>query len=333
MTVRFPLYWDRSNGSMKAITEAQRQELVQASIYEYATGPSVVLTRVGSGGTLGTLTDNRYKASATTESTGNFTGSGPEWWEDRGHQAYDGTADDDYSEPGSLINFPVSYDHITQTVTTDSTPTLARPVYWDNGIKHMTQADLQDTFIKPAIDILVDGDDRAGTYRVHTASSLSGHSAVSGSVIFTDTSADISEFSSGNASETQDQSETVNNYYLLLTDNISNPTHKGLIMAYADGNLKEYAPAKLRALLKAEIRYAAAALTNYKIRYGYTGGSLNFSGQNKGSAMVDQRYNSDTVASTYYDTSGEADDRYRTQRHPAGSRVTVNSYNLRIRKE
>ena len=325
MTVRFPLYWDRSNDSMKAITEAQRQELVQACIYEYATGPSVVLTRVGSSGNLGTLTDNRYKASATTESEGN---SSP------GHQTYSsGSTSDDYDEPGSLINVSVDYDRITQTVTTDSNPTLARPVYWDNGIKHMTQADLQDTFIKPAIDILVDGDDRAGTYRVHTASSLSGHSAVSGSVIFTDTSADISEFSSGNASETQDQSETVNNYYLLQTDNISNPTHKGLIMAYADGNLREYAPAKLRALLKAEIRYAAAALTDYKIRYGYTGGSLNFSGQNKGSAMVDQRYNSDTVRSTYYDISGSNDDRYRTQRHPTGSRVTVNSYNLRIRKE
>ena len=226
MTVRFPLYWDRSNGSMKAITEAQRQELVQASIYEYATGPSVVLTRVGSSGNLGTLTDNRYKASATTESVGNWNVSYPS--QTRGHQTYDGSDNDDYDEPGSLINFPVSYDHITQTVTTDSNPTLARPVYWDNGIKHMTQADLQDTFIKPAIDILVDGDDRAGTYRVHTASSLSGHSAVSGSVIFTDTSADISEFSSGNASETQDQSETVNNYYLLQTDNISNPTHSTL---------------------------------------------------------------------------------------------------------
>ena len=204
----------------------------------------------------------------------------------------------------------------------------------------MTQADLQDTFIKPAIDILVDGDDRAGTYRIHTASSLAGHSAVSGSIVFRDTSADISEYNtvlhqtnSSNTSETLDQPETVNNYYLLKTDNISSPTHKGLIMAYADGNLREYAPAKLRALLKAEIRYAAAALTDYKIRYGYTGGSLNFSGQNKGSNMVDKRYNSDGIASSVHYTGATSTDEYKTQRHPAGSRVTVNTYKLRIRKE
>ena len=343
MAVRFPLYWDRSNDSMKAITEAQRQELVQASIYEWATDPSVVLTRVNSGGNLGTITDTRKKASATATSGGHdVTGkSGSASW---GHQRYGepvtwgnaGNVSDDYDEPAQLGDVTVPYDHINQTVTTDSNPTLARPVYWDNGIKHMTQADLQDTFIKPAIDILVDGDDRAGTYRIHTSATLSGHSSVSGSIVFRDTSADISEYNtvlhlqnSDNTSETLDQPETVNNYYLLKTDNISSPTHKGLIMAYADGNLREYAPAKLRALLKAEIRYAAAALTDYKIRYGYTGGSLNFSGQNKGSNMVDKGYNGEGIASSYH----PGPDEYKTQRHPAGSRVTVNTYKLRIRKE
>ena len=326
MAIRFPLYYDRSNGSLKRITEAERATIVAAAIYEYGASPSVQLSRVSSGGTLGTLTDNRYKASATTESAGNST---------PGHQTYDGSGSDDYSEPGSIINVDVDYDRITQTVESLSSPNRARPIYYDgsNNIKHMTQADFQDTFIKPAIDLLVDGNDRAGIYRIHTASSLAEHSTISSNVVFRDTSADISDFQSSNASETQDQKETVNNYYLLLKSNESNPDNKALMHAYADGNLREFAPNHFRTLLSDEIRYAATALTDYKIRYGYNGGSHSFSGQNKGSSMVDSRYNSSTVASTYYDTTGSADDRYRTQRHPSGSRVTITTYRLRVHKE
>ena len=325
MAIRFPLYYDRSNGSLKNITEAERAEIVSAAIYEYGVDPSVTLSRVSSGGNLGTLVDNRYKASAVTTIDGN---------EVSGHQDYDGSGSDDYAEPGSIVNVATNNAHISQTVASLSSPSRARPLYYDSGnIKHMSQADFQDTFIKPAIALLVDGNDRAGTYKIHTSSSQSGHSAVSGSAVFADTSADISAYTNAGIAETRDQPENVQLYYLLLKTNDSNPTNKSLMMAYANGDIKEFAPAHFRSLLRDEMRYAATALTDYKIRYGYddTGSEFSFSGgsQQKGSSMTDKRHNSETVG----DRRISADDEYKTQRFPAGSLVTVNTYTFKIRRE
>ena len=193
----------------------------------------------------------------------------------------------------------------------------------------MSQADFQDTFIKPAIDLLVDGSDRSGIYKIHTANSESGHSLVNASPVFTDTSADISEYTNAGIAETRDQPENVQLYYLLLKTNDSNPTNKSLMMAYANGDMREFAPAHFRSLLRDEMRYAATALTSYKIRYGYHGGGFSFTGQNKGTAMTDQRHNSSTVG----DRRIDADDEYKTQRFPDGSLVTVNTYRLRVHKE
>ena len=329
MAIRFPLYYDRSNGSLKNITEAERAEIVSAAIYEYGEDPSVTLSRVSSSGNLGTLVDNRYKASAVTNSEGDNSG---------GEEDYSsGSSTDDYDEPGSLVNVVTNNAHISQTVASLSSPNRARPLYYDGGnIKHMSQADFQDTFIKPAIDLLVDGSDRAGIYKIHTSSSESGHSAVSGSAVFTDTSADISEYSSAGITETRDQPENVQLYYLLLKTNESNPTNKSLMMAYANGDIREFAPAHFRSLLRDEMRYAATALTSYKIRYGYddTGSEFSFSGQNKGTAMTDKRHNSSTVGWRMETNSGGyADDDYLTQRFPAGSLETINTYRLRVHKE
>ena len=209
MAIRFPLYYDRSNGSLKNITEAERALIVRAAMYEYGEDPSVTLSRVSSGGNLGTLVDNRYKASAVTNSEGDQSG---------GEENYSsGSSTDDYEEPGSLANVPTNNAHISQTVASLSSPSRARPLYYDSGnIKHMSQADFQDTFIKPAIALLVDGNDRAGTYKIHTSSSQSGHSAVSGSAVFADTSADISAYTNDGIDETRDQPENVQLYYLLL---------------------------------------------------------------------------------------------------------------------
>ena len=297
---------------MKAITEAQRQEIVLACVYEYGGNPSVTLTNTSSGGNLGTITDTRLQAGAMVSHA------------------------EDFQAAGDTTTVTVNYSKINQATAGDSSPNRARPMYYDSGnLKHMSQADIQDTFIKPAIDLLIDGSDRPGTYRIHTASSLSNHTNL-GSV-YLDTrandgayTADAAGLGSGSG-ETQDQPITITTFYLLRTDQgiMTNPTHLYPFLAYADGNLKEFPKAHFRSLLQDEMRYAAVNLTSYKIRYGYyDGSSYTYTGQNRGSGMTDTKLNDQTEGQ--YKVN---DDDYRSQDFPSGSPVTQKTTYLRIRKE
>ena len=306
MTVRFPLYWDRSNGSMKAITEAQRQEIVLACVYEYGGSTSITLTNPSSGGSLGTITDTRLQAGAMTTHASSFQAA------------------------ADTTTVTVNYAKITQATASLSSPNRARPMYYDSGnLKHMTQADIQDTFIKPAIDLLIDGTDRPGTYRIHTASSLSNHTNIG--TVYLDTRANAGAYTAGGIPETQDQPTTITTFNLLRTDQgvMANPTHKYPFLANADGKLKEYPKAHNRSLLQDEMKYAAVNLTSYKIRYGYYDGNSHTStGQNRGSGMTDTILNSQTTGQY----QAGADD-YRSQDFPSGSPVTEKTTYLRIRKE
>ena len=48
----------------KEMTTAMVTEIVNQVVYQYSVNPSVVLSIVGSGGTLGTITDTRLQAGA-----------------------------------------------------------------------------------------------------------------------------------------------------------------------------------------------------------------------------------------------------------------------------
>ena len=86
---------------------------------------------------------------------------------------------------------------ILPIVYSADTNNRAYPIYRDSdgNIRSMTLQDLKDTFLHPAIDLMVVADSSAddpnvaGTYRIHTATSLSNFTEVSGSntAIFTDT--------------------------------------------------------------------------------------------------------------------------------------------------
>ena len=87
----------------------------------------------------------------------------------------------------------------------------------------MTLADFQDTFLHPAIDLMVVADSSAddpnvaGTYRIHTASSLSNFTEVSGSAtpIFTDTTSTGFAASSIPDNPGTNGPETVQDFFLM----------------------------------------------------------------------------------------------------------------------
>ena len=56
----------------------------------------------------------------------------------------------------------------------------------------MTEADFVDTFIKPAIDLMVASSeavagDYGGTFTIHTGTSLTNHTLISSTAVFIDT--------------------------------------------------------------------------------------------------------------------------------------------------
>ena len=200
MAVRAPLYLDGSNDLVE-MTTAEVDAWEQYMCYLYGTDPSVVLTQVGSGGSLGDIDDTRMQAGAQSTSTTAFPSEGTT------------------AEPATVS---VAQAKVTQTrssvsPTADSGTTF--PVYTDGtDIIAMSLQDVKDTFLYPAIDRLVSGtesNDTAGTYTVTTSSTAAtGYTNVSTTAIFTDTRANTGAYTAGGIPETLDQPTTITNYYL-----------------------------------------------------------------------------------------------------------------------
>ena len=71
MAVRQPLYLDSGN-NLREMTTAMVTEIVNQVVYQYSINPSVSLSVVNSGGTLGTITDTRLQAGAISNSSSSF---------------------------------------------------------------------------------------------------------------------------------------------------------------------------------------------------------------------------------------------------------------------
>ena len=70
MAVRKPMYYD--SGSLKEMTTAMVNQIVDQTVYQYSLSPSVALSVVSSGGSLGTLVDTRLQAGAVSNSSTAF---------------------------------------------------------------------------------------------------------------------------------------------------------------------------------------------------------------------------------------------------------------------
>ena len=288
-------------------------ELIARAVYQYSTDPSVVLSVVSSGGSLGTISDTRKQAGAVSTSNSSFP------------------AESSTEEPGTVT---VAFDKIQNTTTT-STPTADTgktfPIYYNSSgqIQAMSVADWKDTIIHPAINLLASGTvsaTAAGTYHITTSASVSGSTEVSGAntPVFIDTRADTSAYSAGSIPETQDQPTTIQNYHLQRIDG-TDATYTEPYFLDGSNNIQEFTTANFDALLLSWIKATAAGSTDgYAISYNLgTSGS----GQTRGSGMADTILD----GSGNYQTRQENDD-YRAQEFPNGSVTTANTYNLRINK-
>ncbi len=310
MAVRKPLYYN--SGVLQEMSTAMVDQIIDQIIYQYSLNPSVSLTRVSSGGSLGTINDTRLQAGAASTNASSFP------------------SESTTAEPSVVT---VSYDKITETrasvsPTTDTGKTW--PVYYTSGgnVQAMNLTDVKDTFLHPAIDLLTAGTttaQQAGTYHIETSSNVTGSTAVSTNVVYRDTRADTSLYTASGITETLDQPKTINEYYLHVVNGSDN-TFVEPIFIDANDNLKEYLETDFESLMQEWIRYTAVSSSDgYSISYNL--GSSG-SGNTRGSGMADTRLN----GSGNYKTRQINTNDYRAQEFPNGTATTIATYYLRINK-
>lgn len=313
MAVRSPLKND--SGNVKEMSSAEVDQIVDQIVYQYSLNPSVSLSVVSSGGSLGTITDTRLQAGAMIQTNSSFP-------------------DEATTAEPSIVT--VNYDKISQSIAsvtpTADTGTTFPAFYNGSGhIQAMSLQDVKDTFLHPAIDLLTAStttSQQAGTYHISTVSGVSGSTIVSATPIYLDTRADTSAYSNAgleNATGEQlDQPTTITNYYLQRVDG-SDTSYTNPFYINAGNNLQEFSPTTFKSLLQGWIRKTAADSNDgYKLDYnlGTTG-----TGNVRGSGMSDTRLN----GSGDYQTRQVSDD-YRAQEFPNGTPTSINTYYLRVRK-
>jgi hypothetical protein len=307
MAVRKPLYYD--SGDLREMSDAQLTQVRQRVAYQYSLNPSVTLSQVASGGTLGTISDTRRTAGASRSFVDRFP------------------TEAETAEPGTTT---VNYARISEAVasTTDLTDTSNKrfPVFNNAGnIQAMSLTDMYDTFIYPAIDLLVSGStgtDQGGTYRIHTETTLAGHTLISATPVFVDTRANTAAYTAAGIPEALDQPTTITNFYLFRIDG-SAPSFTAPLYIRSDNDLQTYDTATFDSDLQALVRHSATSKTGYQIRY-----SVNGTGTNRGSGMTDTRLDGAGAYAQRFINSND----YRAQEFPNGTPQTINTYFLRIYK-
>ena len=304
MAVRTPLKLDGSNNLIEMSTTDINNIKSQVR-YLYGTDPSVDLSYVSSGGSLGSISDTRLQAGASTTDVTNF---------------------DTEAETPDVSTVTIDIARISQanedTTETADTNNIAFPIWNDNGnVKSMTLTEFYETFIYDSITTLSNGSDQPGTYRIHSANSLSGHTLISTNPVYSDTRANPDLYTAANIPEAQDQPTTITNYYLFRTNSGSAVSYsKPVFIRNADNNLQEYSTANFDAIMKNCIRHVASKVTGKRIRY-----RLNGAGNTRGTGMA----NTILVNSTYQQEEAGIDD-YRTQEFPSGTEITTNTHYLKI---
>tara|TARA_Y100001970_G_C14209635_1_gene846131 strand:- start:985 stop:1911 length:927 start_codon:yes stop_codon:yes gene_type:complete len=307
MAVRTPLYND--SGNIKQMTTAMVNEIVDQVVYQYSLNPGVSLSVVSSGGSLGTISDTRLQAGAMSSSVSSTPG------------------ESQTAEPSTVT---VNYAKINQT-DASITPTADTgklwPVYYNssNQIQAMSITDIKDTFLHPAIDLLVSGStgtQQGGTYQISTSTSVSGSTLVSSTAVFADTRANTSLYTAGGIPETLDQPTTITSYYLHKITG-SDTSYTLPFFINTDNNIQIFAEATFESLLQEWIRHTAAASTDgYKLSYSYT------TGNNRGTGMTDTKLDGSGNYQTRFVNAND----YRAQEFPNGTAQTQNTYYLKINK-
>ena len=321
MAVVKPLFINSDN-NLQEMTDAQVLLHRQKAIYQYSLDPSALLTVVSnSGANMAAITDTRLKSGVSVVSV---------------------SADPSASTSAPSATTDVSFDKInfaydTSSGQTEDSDNRAFPIYRnsDGDIRAMSLSDMKDTFLHPAIDLMVvadtDNDDPnvAGTYRIHTVSSLTDFTEVSGAntAIFTDTtSTGFAAGSIGTAGTTQTgSSSSVQSFFLLRRNGTDVDTNSiKLAQINSDGDIQEYSDGGTE-LLGNWLKFTAGQSGDgYKITYAI-GASV--SGTQRGSAITNKQLGSTVTSTTLVDAND-----YRAQQFPSGSATVTNTYLFKINK-
>jgi len=312
MAVRAPLYL--SSGNLKEMSTTMVDEIIDQIVYQYSTDPGVSLSVVSSGGSLAAIDDTRLQAGAMSTHASAFPSEATT------------------AEPTTVTATYDKISHANATVSPTVDTAKTWPVYKTaaNNIQAMSLQDVKDTFLHPAIDLLTAATtttQQAGTYTIHTATTLTGSTEVSGAntPIFTDTRADTAAYTAGGIPETLDQSTTITNYYLFRI-NGSDTSYTLPYYVTVGNDIQEFTEVTFEALIKEWIRYTAASSADgYALSYNIgTSGS----GNTRGSGIA----NTVLTGSGNYQTYQAGADDYRAQEFPDGSTSVAATYYLRINK-
>lgn len=171
MAVRTPLKLNGSN--LQEMDAAEIGYIKSEAARLFGLNPSIGLSVVTSGGSLGTISDTRLIAGAMSTSN---TATPPQ------------TTTQDVST--TTINYSkLNLTEDTSASSNWSDATYSYPLYYDNGnLREMSAADFGDTFIKPAIDLITGTSGQPGTFFISTTSGgISGSTLISATPVFTDT--------------------------------------------------------------------------------------------------------------------------------------------------
>ena len=309
MAVRIPLY--NNAGNLQEMTSGMIDNILSQIVYQYSLSPSVALSVVASGGSLGTISDTRLQAGTVSTSATAFPSEATT------------------QEPQTVTTNFSKINSATASVSPTADTGKTWPVYQSAGnIYAMTLTDVKDTFLHPAIDLLVAGTtttDQAGTYFISTSASVAGATEVSGAStpIFTDTRANTAAYSAGTIGDhALDNPTTISNFYLHRINGIDN-SYTAPIFIRSDNDLQVYPAATFESLVQEWIRYTAASSADgYAISYSLSTGTT------RGSGITNTILN----GSGNYQTRFVGVDDYRAQEFPDGVATTAATTYLRITK-
>ena len=330
MTARLPLYWDEANSNtavtrLTEMSSTDLQAIFQNAAHLLANDEVVTVSRVASGGNMGTMTDTRRTAGAATE-------NGPSTV---ANYASEAATPDTGSEEVTYTTLQVDYTLATAPTYTDEN--IAFPVYavgtGSLGIRAMTKADFRDTFIIPTIDALVSSGetaDQGGTYFIATASSVTGATLQNANPVFIDRRADSAVYTSGGIPESEDQPIIANQYYLHKV-NTSAVAYEPPFYIDTNGDIRQYTVAAFDALILGELKHIVSDSTGNEIQYSLSSGASSLT--LKGTLMNDTILDGTSAAGyTTRQVGTTGNDLYRTQEFPVGSPTNLETYGLRIRK-
>ena len=331
MAVRTPVYYDGTN--IREVTSDDITNIKKRCVYLWGASRSVNLSYVSSGGSLQRMLDTRDRASAVSQNASSFPnpGSIDEQGAETQYQCIDqSTADGSPSDPGDANN-------------------RKYPLYLDGtSLRAMTKQDMLDTFIGPAIDILVQSGNRDGIYTIHDEDTLTNHTRIGSTSepVFINqefnkafhglNAGDEQTLNIINGGAARDNPTTITEYFLFranqgVYNNGVEPTFNIPLFLRTDNDMQSYTQASIDTILSDLLDWAASSQTGYRIRYEISGTGndpLSASGQSKGEAMIDTTLNGSAVVN---DQDGA--DLYYAQRFPAGSSEIETTYVLRVRKE